>query len=266
MTETSRTGAAPAATDPGPASLIQPSELAGSADGRLLRAGSAAIWGGAVDSRRIAPGNVFFALPGEHTDGHHFLDAAVAAGAAALVVSERLDPARLDELAGSGQRVTIVAVDDPGVALRAVAAAYRDRFDPLCVGITGSLAKTSTKELTAAVLAGRFRVLRKTGNEKNEVGLPLTLLRLRPEHEFAVLVMGLSTQGEIALLARLARPSIGVVTAVRGVHLSRAGSIEAIEAGKREVVEALPADGWAILNADDVRVAAMAPRTPARVL
>jgi UDP-N-acetylmuramoyl-tripeptide--D-alanyl-D-alanine ligase len=266
MTEPSRPGVAAAVSDPDAATIIRPDALAGSAAGRLLRVGSAAISGGAVDSRRIEPGNAFFALPGERTDGHRFLDEAVAAGAAALVIAGPLDEARLDELAGPHRRVSIVAVDDPAVALRAVASAYRDRFSPLCVGITGSLAKTSTKELSAEVLAGRFRVHRNAGNENNEIGLPLTLLRLRPEHEVAVLEMGLYTQGEIALLARLARPSIGVVTAVRGVHLSRAGSIEAIEAGKRELVEALPADGWAILNADDVRVAAMAGHTPARVL
>ncbi len=134
------------------------------------------------------------------------------------------------------------------------------------VGITGSLAKTSTKELAATVLAERFEVLRSAGNENNEIGLPLTLLRLRPEHEAVVLEMGLYTTGEIALLAEIARPSIGVVTAVRGVHLARAGTIDAIEAGKRELVEALPPDGWAVLNADDARVAAMAGHTRARVL
>jgi UDP-N-acetylmuramoyl-tripeptide--D-alanyl-D-alanine ligase len=162
--------------------------------------------------------------------------------------------------------VSVVRVADPAVALRAVAAAYRDRFDPLVIGITGSLAKTSTKELAAEVLAGRFRVLRSAGNENNEIGLPLTLLRLRPEHEVAVLEMGFYTTGEISLLARLARPTIGLVTAVRGVHLSRAGSIEAIEAGKRELVEALPASGWAVLNADDPRVSRMANATAAQVV
>jgi len=116
------------------------------------------------------------------------------------------------------------------------------------------------------VLAERHSVLRNEGNLNNEIGLPLTLLRLRPEHEIAVLEMGLYTTGEIALLARLARPSVGVVTAVRGVHLSRAGSIEAIESGKRELVEALPSSGWAVLNADDPRVAAMAGQARAHVL
>ena len=248
------------------AAVIEPRQLAESAAGSLLRTGSRPIIGAAVDSRRVEPGNAFFALTGERTDGHRFLDAAVAAGAAALVVSEPLDDARLATLTGASGSVSVVRVADPATALRAVAADYRARFSPLVVGITGSLAKTSTKELAAEVLAGRFRVLRSAGNENNEIGLPLTLLRLRPEHEVAVLEMGLYVTGEIALLAQLARPSIGVVTAVRGVHLSRAGSIDAIEAGKRELVEALPASGWAVLNVDDLRVSRMARSTLARVL
>lgn len=270
MTETRPEGVGP--TSPGSAAgsaaavPIRPADLAAWARGTLLRVGTSAIAGAAIDSRRVQPGNAFFALPGEHTDGHRFLDAAVAAGAAALVISQPLERDRLDQLGGADGRVSIVRVDDPGSALRSVAAAFRARFTPLVVGITGSFAKTSTKELTAAVLEERFCVLRNVGNENNEIGLPLTLLRLRPEHEVAVLEMGLYTQGEIAVLAGLARPSIGVVTAVRGVHLSRAGSIEAIEAGKRELVEALPPSGWAILNADDARVAGMAAHTPANVL
>jgi UDP-N-acetylmuramoyl-tripeptide--D-alanyl-D-alanine ligase len=240
-------------------------ELASAAAGQLLRSGDRPASGGAVDSRLIEPGAIFFALPGERTDGHRFLDAAVAAGAAALVVSEELAAERLDEL-GSGGRVTIVRVADAAEALRSVAGVYRQRFDPLVVGITGSMAKTSTKEQAAEVLEEDFSVLKSPANQNNEIGLPLALLQLRPQHQVAVLEMGFYTIGEIALLARLARPSIGVVTAVRGVHLSRAGSIEAIQAGKRELVEALPADGWAVLNADDPRVLAMASATPAQVL
>ncbi len=240
-------------------------ELATAARGQIVRAGSGHSCGAAVDSRLVTDGVIFFALPGERTDGHRFLEAAAAAGATALVVSDELPAARLDALTAD-RRVSVIRVEDPAAALRAVAAAYRDRFDPLVIGITGSLAKTSTKEQVAEVLEEDFVVLRNPANWNNEIGLPLTLLRLRPEHQVAVLEMGLYTSGEIALLARLARPSMGVVTAVRGVHLSRAGSIETIEAGKRELVEALPAEGWAILNADDPRVLRMAASTPARVL
>jgi UDP-N-acetylmuramoyl-tripeptide--D-alanyl-D-alanine ligase len=147
-------------------------------------------------------------------------------------------------------------------ALGAAAGAWRQRFDPLVVGITGSLAKTSTKEQVAEVLAERWNVLRNNANENNELGLPLTLLRLAPEHEVAVLEMGMYVPGDIATLAALARPQIGVVTAVRPTHLARAGSIDAIERGKRELVEALPAGGTAVLNADDARVDRMAETLP----
>jgi UDP-N-acetylmuramoyl-tripeptide--D-alanyl-D-alanine ligase len=248
------------------ANRFDAASLASAVSGQLVNRGTAPISGGAVDSRLVEEGNVFFALPGERTDGHGFLEAASRAGAGALVITEDLPRERRDALAAAG-RVTIVRVADAAVALRALGAAYRDRFTPLVVvGITGSLAKTSTKEQVAEVLEEGFSVLRNPANWNNEIGLPLTLLRLRPEHEVAVLEMGLYTTGEIALLAGLARPSIGVVTAVRGVHLSRAGSIEAIERGKRELVEALPADGWAILNADDPRVRRMADHSAAQAL
>jgi UDP-N-acetylmuramoyl-tripeptide--D-alanyl-D-alanine ligase len=212
------------------------------------------IRGGAVDSRRVEAGNVFFALPGEHTDGHLYLADAASRGAAALVVTQV--PAELP--AGP----TVIAVADGLAALAAAAGAWRRRFDPLVVGVTGSIAKTSTKEQVAEVLAERWVVLRNNANENNEVGLPLTLLRLAPEHEVAVLEMGMYVPGDIASLAALAEPSIGVVTAVRGTHLARAGSIDAIERGKRELVEALPAGGTAILNGDDPRVARMAAVLP----
>ncbi len=150
-----------------------------------------------------------------------------------------------------------------------MAAAWRARFAPLVVGITGSIAKTSTKEAVAGVLARRFDDARTEGNQNNEVGMPLTVLRLGPEHEAAVLEMGMYVGGEIRDLAAIGRPSIGIVTAVQPVHLSRIGSIEAIEDAKAELVEALPAaadGGVAILNADDERVARMAGRTRARVV
>ena len=241
--------------------------VAAATGGQVLLAGSEPIRGGAVDSRRVVPGVCFFALPGARTDGHNFLAEAAAAGAAALVVTRALPAsalARLEEAAGGTGRMTVVRVPDALTALHALARAWRDRFDPLVVGVTGSIAKTSTKEAIAETLSECHRVLRSEGNENNEVGLPLTLLRLSPEDEVAVLEMGMYVPGEIAQLAALARPRIGVVTAVRGTHLSRAGSIEAIEAGKGELVEALPPDGTAILNADDPRTRRMSARTRAR--
>jgi UDP-N-acetylmuramoyl-tripeptide--D-alanyl-D-alanine ligase len=162
--------------------------------------------------------------------------------------------------------VGVVAVRDALAALHAVAAAWRTRFSPLTVGITGSIAKTSTKDAVAAVMAARYETLRSEGNQNNEVGLPLTILRMGPEHEAAVVEMGMYVGGEIAQLAAIARPRLGVVTAVHGVHLSRIGSLDAIERAKGELVEALPPDGVAVLNADDERVRRMAARTRARTV
>ncbi len=229
--------------------------------GRALASSERPIRGAAVDSRLVRPGEVFVALVGERTDGHRYLTAAASAGAAALIVTRPLSEA---EVAALGD-VTVVRVFDPIAALHALAADWRLRFDPLVVGVTGSIAKTTTKEAIAAVLATRYVTLRNEGNLNNEIGLPLTVLRLRSTHRAAVLEMGMYVGGEIAELAAIGRPRIGVVTAVQAVHLSRIGSLEAIERAKGELVEALPDDGCAILNADDPRVARMASRTAARV-
>jgi UDP-N-acetylmuramoyl-tripeptide--D-alanyl-D-alanine ligase len=232
--------------------------LARAVSGRIVHTGTASpIRGAAVDSRTVERGQIFFALPGERTDGHRFVVDAAQRGAAALVVSQALPGDELERLRQAGDP-SVIEVADSGVALQRAAADWRNRFDPLVIGVTGSLAKTSTKEQIAEVLSERWTVLRNRANENNEIGLPLTMLRLAPEHEVAVLEMGMYQAGDIALLAALARPRIGVVTAVRGTHLSRAGSIDAIERGKRELVEALPATGTAVLNADDPRVARMA--------
>ena len=236
-------------------------DLVAAAGGVLLARSDRPILGGAVDSREVRPGNLFVALPGERTDGHRFVSAALAAGAAGVIVStlpDDVDPASVD--------TTILAVPDPLLALQAIASAWRRRYDPLVVGITGSIAKTSTKEAVATVLGAAMPTLKNEGNLNNEIGLPLTVLRLRSEHRAAVLEMGMYVGGEIADLARIGRPEIGIVTAVHPVHLSRIGTIEAIEQAKGELVEALPDDGVAILNADDERVRRMASRTRAQVV
>ncbi|MGD0862822.1 MAG: UDP-N-acetylmuramoyl-tripeptide--D-alanyl-D-alanine ligase [Candidatus Limnocylindrales bacterium] len=253
----------------GPLTLTA-TELAAATGGRLLHISERPIRGGAVDSRQVRAGNLFVALAGERTDGHRFLSDAVAAGAAALMVADSpaLAPAieAAVEAAAEAGGVSVVAVPDTLLGLHAAAAAWRGRFSPLVVGVTGSIAKTSTKEAIAAVLSERFVTLKSEGNANNEVGLPLTVLRMGPEHQAAVLEMGMYVGGEIAQLAAIARPAIGVVTAVLGVHLSRIGSIEAVERAKGELVEALPADGVAVLNADDPRVVRMRHRTSARPL
>ncbi|HEX3428067.1 MAG TPA: UDP-N-acetylmuramoyl-tripeptide--D-alanyl-D-alanine ligase, partial [Candidatus Limnocylindrales bacterium] len=188
-----------------------------------------------------------------------FVGAALDAGATALLVAEAPDPSVV-----AGRDASVLLLADPLRGLQAIAAAWRRRFDPLVVGVTGSIAKTSTKEAVAAVLAMAMPTLRNEGNLNNEIGLPLTVLRLRSDHRAAVLEMGMYVGGEIADLARIGRPEIGIVTAVQPVHLSRIGTIDAVERAKGELVEALPEDGVAILNADDERVRRMASRTRAR--
>ena len=240
-------------------------DLVAATGGRLLRRSERPVRGGAVDSRLVTPGSLFIALGGERTDGHRYLADAAAAGATAFLVGREpgADEPALEALGD----VTVVLVPDTLRALHGVAAAWRRRFSPLVVGVTGSIAKTSTKEAVAGVLERKFRTLRTEGNQNNEVGMPLTVLRLGPEHEAVVLEMGMYTGGEIRDLAAIGLPAVGIVTAVQPVHLSRIGSLDAIEDAKAELVESLPsaeAGGVAILNADDDRVRRMSLRTRAR--
>lgn len=225
-----------------------------------------------VDSREAIPGSAFIAFQGENVDGHDYVVDAFARGAIAALV-EHLPAtgewATLDTRAGytvAPDRLPVcIVVENTMTALQQIARAWRARFNVRVIGITGSVGKTSTKELVAAVLSQRFRTLKSEGNQNNEIGVPLTLLNLRPYHERAVIEMGMYAQGEIDLLCDLARPVIGVVTIIGPVHLERLGSMEAIAAAKRELVVALPEDGTAVLNMDDPRVMEMATFTQARV-
>jgi UDP-N-acetylmuramoyl-tripeptide--D-alanyl-D-alanine ligase len=257
-----RAGGAGAPGEPVPG--LTADELAAASGGRLLSPSRRRLLGAAVDSREVVAGNLFVALSGERTDGHRFLVQAAERGAVAVLVSAEPEPADLEAL--RTRDVAVVLVDDTLRAFAEVAAAWRRRFDPLVVGVTGSIAKTSTKEAIATVLGSQLVTLKNEGNQNNEVGLPLTLMRLRSDHQAAVLEMGMYVGGEIAELARIGRPEIGVVTAVQPVHLSRIGTIDAVEKAKGELVESLPADGVAVLNADDERVRRMASRTSARVV
>ncbi len=226
-----------------------------------------------IDSRQAGPGALFVALPGERTDGHAFVAHAFSRGAPAALVGRPVDapgvlvdarqPGALP-LLPAGEPVCIL-VDDPLAALQRLAAAWRARFAPRVVGITGSVGKTTTKEIAAAVLRQRYVTLKNRGNLNNEIGLPLTVLELDEHHQRVVLEMGMYDVGEIAHLCRIAQPHVGVVTNVGPVHLERLGTVERIAQAKAELVEALPADGVAILNADDPLVATMAGRTRAQV-
>jgi UDP-N-acetylmuramoyl-tripeptide--D-alanyl-D-alanine ligase len=225
-----------------------------------------------VDSREARAGSVFIAFRGKHADGHDFVGDAFGRGAIAAIIERPVaggDWATIDIRSGGeatpAKLPVCILVADALRALQQIARAWRVRFGTRLIGITGSVGKTTTKELTAAVLARRFRTLKSEGNQNNEIGVPLTLLNLRPHHQRAVVEMGMYAPGEIALLCELARPVIGVVTMIGPVHLERLGSLEAIAAAKRELVAALPDDGMAVLNMDDPRVMAMAPYTRARV-
>ena len=197
-----------------------------------------------IDSRTIQPGALFFAVKGERMDGHDFVQQALEKGAAGAVV-------RRDALTRYSAKAGLLAVDDTLVALQTLGAAVRRLWGKPLVGITGSTGKTTTKDAIAHVLSSRFRVLKSEGNFNNHFGLPLMLLKIEPEHEAAVIEMGMSHRGEIAALAKIAQPGIGVVTNVAPVHLEFFNSVAEIARAKYEQIESLPADGTAVLNADD---------------
>ena len=214
------------------------------------------------DSRLVVPGDLFVALRGEQQDGHRYIEDARSAGAAGALV----DAAWLDHLGPSSEDFVYIVVSDTLEALHRLAAYWRRLFNIRMVGITGSIGKSSTKEIIAAVAAARFNVLRSVGSYNNEVGLPVSVLRLTPDTDVAVVEMGGAYRfGEISELAEIAKPDIGVVTNVTHSHLSRMGSLEAIAQTKVELVRALPQDGLALLNADDSRVAAMSAEAGCRV-
>src|SRR5579863_2305125 len=214
----------------------------------VANAGALAAEGYSIDSRTIGPGELFFAVRGERLDGHDFIDAALKRGAIAAVVSR----ARVAALPDAVLAVPLLIAEDPLTALQSLAAHVRRRWGRRVVAVTGSAGKTTTKEAAAAALGARFNVLRSKGNLNNAFGLPLQLLRLEPEHEFAVVEMGMNHAGEIASLARVATPDWGVVTNVGTAHIENFADGQAgIARAKFELVAALPAGGIAFLNCDD---------------
>jgi len=214
--------------------------------------------GYSIDSRTIAAGELFFAVRGERMDGHDFVEAALGDGAVAAVVSMRwLKPGTVDE--ARLLRVPESESDCVLAAMQKLAHSVRRQWGKRVIGVTGSAGKTTTKECIAQVLSAKLKVLKTDGNFNNHFGLPLTLLRLEPEHEVAVLEMGMNHAGEIAALAKIAEPDWAVVSNVAPVHLEFfEDGIDGIARAKYELVESLPGDGMAFLNGDDERVAAMA--------
>ena len=242
---------------------VRPSEL----EGRSTSVG--------VDSRQVQPGGVFVALRGERADGHDYVADALARGAAMAFVQRPVEaPAPVVDLTVSPPTLpspwslpVLLRVSDTLAALQKVAAFWRRRHSPRVIGITGSVGKTTTKELIADVLSRRYRTLKSEKSYNNEIGVPLTLLQLTPKHERVVLEMGMYDVGDIALLADIALPHVGVVTIIGPVHLERAKTMERIIQAKTELVQALPPapEGVAVLNYDDPNVLGMRYATPARI-
>ncbi len=215
------------------------------------------------DARAAGAGDIFVAIRGENFDGHQFVADAAANGASAALVR-----AAWADSHPNPPLPLVVVPDDPIPALQRLAAAWRNEVTTMrVVGVTGSVGKTSAKEVAATVLARRFRTFRSHGNLNNEIGLPLCLLEIAPETEVAVLEMGGAYAfGDLSLLAGIARPDVGVVLNIHPVHIERMGSIEAIAETKAELIDALPPHGIAVLNGDDSMVAAMANRAPGCVV
>jgi len=228
-----------------------------------------------IDSRQVEPGALFVALEGEHEDGHEYVADAFSRGAAAAIVERPVKTGGLvmdladpsGTLPSAWSLPLVIKAPNTLMALQQVAAFWRQQHDVRVIGITGSVGKTTTKELTAAVLSRRYETLKSEASYNNEIGLPLTLMHLTDEHERVVLEMGMYDVGEISDLARIAQPHVGVVTIIGPVHLERAGTIEHIVQAKTELVKALPPapEGVAILNYDDERVRGMSEATRARV-
>jgi UDP-N-acetylmuramoyl-tripeptide--D-alanyl-D-alanine ligase len=219
--------------------MMQLSAIAMWTHGRLL-GDDAAVGGVAIDTRKLKAGDLFAAFKGEHVDGHDYLAQAAAAGAAGALVSRKVD-----------SPLPQVLVDDVEAALGDLASAVRAQRHARVIGITGSNGKTTVKTLTASILSLHGRTHVNTGSFNNEIGLPLTLLAMPEDAEYAVLEMGAGKPGDIAYLAAIARPEIGLVNIIAPAHLERMGSVEGVAETKGALYQALPADGVAIINADD---------------
>lgn len=199
-----------------------------------------------TDSRYLTPGAVFVALRGERFDGHEYVAQAIQQGAIAAVVDRSMD--------WSGATFPLLIVEDTLRAYQQIARWWRDQFAIPVIAITGSVGKTTTKELIAAVLATQGRVLKTQANYNNEIGVPKTLLELTAEHDYAVIEMGMRARGEIALLTQIARPDIAVITNVGTAHIGRLGSEQGIAEAKCELLQEMPTTGIAILNHDNSRL------------
>jgi len=219
--------------------MMSLAEIAQGVGGKLV-GGDARINGVSTDTRTLNPGELFVALRGPNFDGHAFVEAARAAGAAGALVQADLDTP-----------LPHIEVADSLKALGQLAATWRARFDIPLVAVTGSNGKTTVKEMIGAILSANARTLISTGNLNNEIGVPLVLCGLRPEHRYAVIEMGMNHPGEIGYLSGLARPTVAVITNAAAAHLEGLGSVEAVADAKGEIIDGLGAGGVVVLNRDD---------------
>lgn len=237
--------------------------------GRLVQGSlDTQVDGVSTDSREMNPGACFVPLVGERFDGHQFVVRACEEGARAVLTATSRWPSVKERLQSAGftERPAVVAVDDTLAALQAMARGYRLTFDVPVIAVTGSNGKTTTKEMIASILGTQYPVCATAANLNNHIGVPLTTLSLERSHRALIVEMGMNSPGEIALLASIAAPHVGVVTNVGPVHLERLIAIDRVAEEKGRLIEALPGDGVAVLNADDGRVRAMAARTKARAI
>ncbi|MFQ5743570.1 MAG: UDP-N-acetylmuramoyl-tripeptide--D-alanyl-D-alanine ligase [Acidobacteriota bacterium] len=231
-------------------------ELATAVNGHCSCGGKGTIEEITIDSRRVTPGACFFAITGSRTDGHRYLAEALAAGARTLVLHQR--PGK--DLRRAAADACLIRVEDTTKALQATAAYVRDQVGPRVLAITGSMGKTTTKDLAAELLRERWKTHATLGNLNNQWGLPLSLLGLQPGHRIMVAELAMSRTGEIGELARLAAPEIGLITNIGPVHMAFFDNLEAVASAKAELAEALPPTGTLIVNADDLRTMAIAER------
>ena len=238
-------------------------KLAEATGGKLLRGNpDLAVGDVSTDTRNIRPGACFVALPGERRDGHEFIPAAVSAGAGALIVSRGLEDLAVSE----SPEIAVVRVQDTLFALGELARFHRKLFSCPVVGITGSNGKTGTKEMTAEILGVKRSVLKNKGNFNNLIGVPLTLLGLGPEHEVAVVEMGINVPGEMARLVEIAAPTTGVITNIHPAHLEGLGSLDGILSEKGRLWTGLEKEGLAAVNMDDPRLRAFSEKIRVRTV
>lgn len=232
--------------------------------GQRMEGALSARWSGvSIDSRTVRPGELFFCIEGERFDSHDFVEDVIARGAAGVIASnkDKLPMARI-----RAENRFAVLVPDTLRALQDLAAYHRNQHNLRVVGVTGTNGKSTTKEMIAGIAAARFRTLKSRGNLNNHIGLPLNVLDLAPEHEVAVLEMGMSALGEIRRLAEIARPQIGVITNISEAHMVHLKTVQEVQSAKGELFEALPDDGIAVVNADDPLVRDLARNLRARVI